>query len=283
MKRYIKNIAVLIMASLGVLACEDVIEVEVPTGEIRLVIEASLDWEKGTLGNNQTIKLSTSTPYFETTNNTAVTNATVTVTNLETNEVFDFTNQNDGTYTTTTFVPVENNQYQLDVVYNNETYTAIETLIPVPDINAVNQSQDGGLDPDLLEVNVYFDDPADEDNFYLFRYYEDGDLFPYFEDYSDEFSNGNEIHDFFEKQEDDDNDQAEFQPGDTVDINLYGISEGYYNYMRILIEQYYSGGNPFSSNGVQLKGNCINTTNAENYPYGYFRATQVVKTSYTFE
>ncbi|MCH4552136.1 DUF4249 domain-containing protein [Aestuariibaculum lutulentum] len=283
MKRYIKNIAVLIIASLGLFACEDVIDVEVQTGQIRLVIEASLDWEKGTLGNNQTIKLSTSTPYFETANNTAVTNATVMVTNLDTNEVFNFVNQNDGTYTTDVFVPVENNQYQLEVVYNNETYIATETLMPVPDINDVNQSVDGGIDPDLLEVNIYFDDPADEDNFYLIRYYEEGDLFPYFEDYSDEFSNGNEVHDFFEKQEDEDNDQAEFQPGDSVDISLYGISERYYNYMRILIEQYYSGGNPFSSNGVQLKGNCVNATNQANYPYGYFRATQVVKTSYTFQ
>jgi len=52
---------------------------------------------------------------------------------------------------------------------------------------------------------------------------------------------------------------------------------------RLLIEQYYSGGNPFSSTAAQLRGNCINETDEDNYPYGYFRATEVVKTSYTFE
>ncbi|MFV0566880.1 MAG: DUF4249 domain-containing protein [Flavobacteriaceae bacterium] len=264
-------------------SCEDIIDVEVPTGQTRLVIEASLDWEKETSGNAQTVKLSTTTPYFETGTNSAVTNATVTVTNLGTDEVFNFTNQNDGTYTTNSFVPILNNEYQLEVIYNNQTYTATETLTAVPDIKRLSQSTDGGFDSDLLEVNVYFDDPADEDNFYLIRYYEEGDLFPYFEAASDEFSNGNEMHDFFEKDDDEDNNQAPFQVGDVVDISLYGISEPYYNYMRILLEQYYSGGSPFSSNAAEIKGNCINTTNADNYPYGYFRATQVVKVRYTFQ
>jgi len=39
-------------------SCTEVIDVEVPEAESRLVIEASLDWEKGTIGNNQTITLS---------------------------------------------------------------------------------------------------------------------------------------------------------------------------------------------------------------------------------
>ncbi|MBD0831237.1 DUF4249 domain-containing protein [Aestuariibaculum sediminum] len=282
-KSYFKHIAILVAAGLSLFSCEDVIEVDVPEGQIRLVIEASLDWEKGTQGNNQTIKLSTSTPFFETNTSTSVTNATVVVTNTDTNEVFNFTNQNDGTYTTTAFNPILNNSYQLEVIYNNETYRATETLMSVPDINEVNQSVSGGLDEDLLEVNIYFDDPAGIDNYYFIRFYEDGDLFPYLEVFPDEFSDGNEIRYFFEKEDDEDNDQAEFQPGDTVDIDFYGISEGYFNYMRILVEQYYSSGNPFSSNGVNLKGNCVNVTNKENYSFGYFRASQFERTSYTFQ
>ena len=281
MKIYIKSL--LIFTAFIFLSCEDVIEVDVPTGQTRLVVEASLDWQKGTLGNNQTIILSTSTPYFSTNTSTSVTGASVKVKNVNTNEAFVFTDQNDGTYTTSSFVPIVGDTYNLEILYNNETYTATETLTTVPEIKAIIQTASGGFDSEFLEVNVYFDDPANEENYYLLSYYEAGDLFPYFEDISDEFSNGNEIHDFFEKDDDEDNNEMAFEPGDIVDINLYGISQGYYNYIRLLLEQYYSGGDPFSSNAAQIKGNCINTTNQENYAFGYFRVNQVEKASYTFQ
>ena len=281
MKTYIKGIALIIGFSFA--SCEDVIDVDVPTGQIRLVIEASLDWEKGTLGNNQTIKLSTSTPYFETEVIPVVTGASVKVVDMDTNQEYVFIDQNDGRYTISNFVPIIGNTYNLEVIYDNETYTATETLIAVPDFNSITQSTEGGFDDELLEVNVYFDDPVDEDNYYLFSFYEPGDLFANVDNFSDEFLNGNEIYNFFEKEEDDDNDQAAFQPGDTVEISFYGISEQYYNFSRILIEQYYGGGDPFSSSVAEARGNCINETNNDNYAYGYFRLTEVVKAQYTFE
>ena len=282
MKTYIKYLTA-VLTILSFWSCEDVIDVDVPTGKIRLVIEASIDWEKGTQGNNQTVKLSTTTPFFETNTNNLVTNATVKITNTNTNQEFIFTNQNNGAYTTTSFVPVLNNQYLLEVVYNGETYQATETLTPVVNIKRVTQSLEGGFDDELLNVNVFFDDPVETENFYLIRYYEVGDLFPYFDAFSDEFINGNEVYNFFENEEQDDDPNAAFQPGDSVDIQLYGISETYYNYMRILIEQYFGGGDPFASTAAEIKGNCVNKTNLENYPYGYFRASEVVKTSYTFQ
>lgn len=282
MKTYIKLIT-FILVLFNFSSCEDVIDVDVSTGKIRLVVEASLDWEKGTQGNNQTIKLSTSTPYFEANSNNLVTNASVKVTNTNTNQEFVFTNQNDGTYTTTSFVPVINNEYVLEVVYNGETYQATETLMPVVDIKKVNQTLEGGFDDEVLDINVYFDDPPDMDNYYLVRYYEAGDLFPYLDALSDEFFQGEEMHDFLEKADDEDTNEEAFIPGDTVEINLYGISESYYNYMRLLIEQYFGGGDPFSSTAAEIKGNCINKTKAENYAFGYFRISEVNKTSYTFQ
>ncbi|MAB48714.1 MAG: hypothetical protein CMC76_03870 [Flavobacteriaceae bacterium] len=281
MKNYIKGL--LILTGIVFASCEDVIDVDVNNAEPRLVIEASLDWEKGTAGNAQTIKLSMSSPYFSTDEDTSVSGATVTVTNTNSGAIFNFVDENNGSYTIDNFVPVIGDTYHLDVSYNGENYEATETLMSVSDINTITQSIEGGFDDELLEVNVYFDDPVDEENYYLIRYYEDGDLFPYFEDISDEFVNGNEIHDFFEKDDDEDNGEAAFQPGDVVDIELYGISEQYYNYMRLLIEQYYSGGDPFSSNSALIRGNCINPTNPEQYAFGYFRLTQVNVTSYTFE
>ena len=79
MKKYLKIILVLIAVVFT--SCTDVVDVDVPTAEPRLVIEASINWEKGTDGSEQTIKLSTSTPYFDTTTNTSVTVASVIITN----------------------------------------------------------------------------------------------------------------------------------------------------------------------------------------------------------
>ncbi|MBG6132529.1 hypothetical protein IWQ47_003754 [Aquimarina sp. EL_43] len=279
MKAYFKII--IFLFTIIFTSCEDVIDVDVQTAPARLTIEASLDWEKGTTGNNQTIKLSTSTAYFDTTSNTSVTGASVKVTNNSSGVEFIFTDQNNGEYTTTEFVPVLNQSYTLEVIYNGENYSATETLMPVVDIKEVNQSTENGFDDEVLEVNLIFDDPVDEDNYYLFRFKEEGDLLSEFEDLDDEFVNGNEINWYYEKEEDTNTNTQEFTSGDIVNIDLYGISEGYYNYIRILIEQS-EGVGLFSATPVALKGNCINLDNADNYAHGYFRLTQVSRRTYTF-
>lgn len=278
MKSYIKIITLFAISIF--FSCEDVIDVNVQTAPERLTVEASLDWEKGTSGNNQTIKLSTSSAYFAENKNNPITTATVKVTNTDTLEEFIFTNENNGNYTTNSFNPIIENTYDLEIVYNNETYIATENLKPVTDITRVEQSTEKGFDDEILEVNVFFDDPEDEENYYLFKYKESGDLLFELEDIDDEFINGNEVGWWYEKDEDDE--QGEFTVGDQVEVEMYGISKAYFNYIRTLIEQA-EGVGLFSATPVALKGNCINQTNSENYAHGFFRLTQVVKTEYTFE
>ena len=88
---------------------------------------------------------------------------------------------------------------------------------------------------------------------------------------------------FFEKDEDNGDENDTFKPGDIVAISLYGISETYYNYVRLIIEQYSEDGDPFSVLPADVRGNCVNQTNQENFAYGYFRVSEVVKSTYTFE
>ncbi|WP_117885327.1 DUF4249 domain-containing protein [Aureibaculum luteum] len=280
MNRYLRII--IFLSAVLITACEDVIDVDVQTVPPRLTIEASLDWEKGTTGNEQTIKLSTSTPYFDITSNTGVNDATVKVTNDDSLDEFVFVNQNNGTYTSSSFVPVVNQSYTLEVLYNGERYSATETLTPVVDIAEVFQSNQGlgGLDNNALEVNVSFDDPVDINNYYLIKFKEQGDLLPRLDYTDDEFRDGNRIEVFYEKYKEADED--EFIPGDIVDINFFGISRDYYNYVKLLIIQ--SGGNGlFGQTPAIVKGNCINIDNTDNYAHGYFRLTQVVRTNYTFQ
>ena len=278
MKSNIKTL--LIAATISLASCTDVVEVEVQNGPERLVVEASLDWEKGTPGNDQTIRLRKSTQFFDTDTTTEVLGASVMVTNDSSGDTFVFQDQNNGAYRTTSFQPVLGQSYSLRIEYDGEVYTAQETMTSVTDITNVFQDREDGFDDEVLEVHVVFTDPAEEGNNYLFRFQREGDLLPDLEVAEDEFVNGNEIDWWYEI--DDDDDLEPFGPGDVVDIEMYGISRPYYDYIKILIDQL-GGVGIFEATPVAVKGNCINETNPDNYAFGYFRLTEVVKTSYTFE
>ena len=275
--RYSKVAGVVLLAISA--SCTDVVDVEVQNGPERLVVEASLDWEKGTSGNVQTIRLRKSTPFFDSSSLTDVTGASVVVTNDTSGASITFIDQNNGEYRTNSFQPVLGQSYTLRIEYNGEVYTAQETMTPVTDITNVFQDREDGFDDEALEVHVVFTDPLEEGDNYLFRFQREGDLLPDLEAAEDEFVNGNEIDWWYEI--DDDSDLEPFAPGDVVNIEMYGISRPYYDYIKILIDQL-GGVGLFEATPVAVRGNCINITTPENYAFGYFRLTQVVRTQYTF-
>ena len=296
MKKVLNNIAIkiilispiktgihyfILMAILTLSSCTDVIELDVPSETPSLVIEASINWEKETVGNNQQIKLSMSSPYFDTNGVVSVLGASVKITNDTNGAVFIFTDNSDGTYSTDSFVPVLNNSYTLEVINGGETFIAQESLKPVPAILSVYQSTDYFFQ-DLLEVNFDFLDPEGGANYYYIKFQEQADLLPSLSTLKDEFINGNLITISNERREDEDINQVAYASGDDVDMELYGISKEYYDYMTILINQSESGG-PFDTTPVALKGNCINQTNPDTDAYGYFRMTEVSKATYVFE
>ncbi|RDY61176.1 DUF4249 domain-containing protein [Flagellimonas nanhaiensis] len=264
-------------------SCTDVVDVEVPEGPTRLTIEASLDWERGTSGNTQTILLSTSTPFFNDEKFVPATGAIVRVTNTDNGTEFVFDDQNNGRYTTSDFIPIIGNTYSLEIQYEGERYTATETLYPVSEITEITQSTEDGEDDEALEVNVSFLDPADIENYYFLRMQRREDLFPELFYIKDEFIDGNEFTIYYEKIDDEEDNSEEFKPGDIVDISFMGISKQYHDYLRLLIEQYESAGEPFSPPPVPLIGNCINEDNPDNTPYGYFRVTEKITDTYTFQ
>lgn len=278
------NIKIILLSLLIILSsCEDVIDVEVQSVPERLVIEASLDWEKGTTGNEQTIRLQKSTSFYDTNSNTAVTGASVKVTNDTNGTEFIFADQNNGNYTTAAFVPIIDQSYTLEVSYNGEVYSATETLFAVPPITDIFQGLEDGFEEDELEVHVVFTDFREEGNNVFFKAQKRGDLLPILEVGNDEFINGNEVDWWIELDEDENTDKKEaFQPGDVVDIEMYAISTAYKDYMEILIEQI-GGVDLFDATPVAVKGNCVNLTNPANYAHGYFRLTEYNKTDYTFE
>lgn len=58
------NILIVIIAAIFLNSCEDVVTVDLKTDAPKLVIEASINWDKGTTGQEQKIKLTTTTSYY---------------------------------------------------------------------------------------------------------------------------------------------------------------------------------------------------------------------------
>ena len=266
----------------AITACEDVVDVKVPNSEPKLVIEASIDWVKGTNGATQVIKLSESTNYFSTQQQVPALGAQVRIVKDEDGTVFQFSDQNNGNYTITSFVPDLGKSYTLTIVYKGETYVGKETFKPVVPIATVNQSVSGGFNADITEVNIFFNDPVNEENYYLTRFQKVGDQFPVYIPLDDEFTNGNLMTIFFERMDITDSEEEELKPGDKVDIRLIAMSKRYYNYMSLFLSQTDSQG-PFATTPAQVRGNCVNTTNDDRYPFGYFRLSEVDETTYTVQ
>lgn len=242
--------------------CEEVIPVDLNTDPPRLVVEASLKWQKGTAGDKQMIKLSTTTSYFSNLIPT-VSGAKITVKNSQ-NTVFDFTEGSvAGQYNCDNFAPKINETYTLTIILNGVTYTATETLKSVAPIEEITQNDKGGIAANRIQLKSTFTDPANENNFYLYNYsYKDKIAQDFFTDDDVSFQ-GNK---FFSLSR-----NAELEKGDNVIITHYGISEKYFNYMKVLISiSGARGGGPFQAPPVTVRGNILNTTNNDNYPLGFF-------------
>lgn len=269
------SLLIAILTTIFLNSCQDVVDIPLNTDKPRLVIEASINWKKGTTGNNQSIKLSMTTDFY-TNVIPAVSGATVFIKNSS-NVIFNFIETpNTGVYFCSTFVPVINETYTLTVINNGQTYTSTESLKPVAAITSVTQEIQEGLGNDLLEIKTFFNDPADADNYYLYKYKFTKNLKPEYSLDDDLFFQGNT---FFSLVLEEDT-----KPGDQVEVTHYGISKAYFNYMTILLSVAgTSEGGPFQSPPVKVKGNIKNETDFDNYPLGYFRLSEADVTNYTIQ
>jgi hypothetical protein len=273
MKKLIATL--LIILAIVSTSCEDVIKVDVDTAAPRLAVEATINWQKGTEGSVQYIKLTTTTGYFENVI-PVVSGAVVTVTNSS-NRIFNFIeNPKTGMYVCSDFEPQLNETYTLTIKTNGETYTATEKMYPVAAITKFTQNNNGGFSGKDIEVKAYFNDPADEVNFYLYRYnYKNQKTTNLYTD-DDTFFNGNE---FFSISQND-----SIKVGEKVNVTHLGISKSYYNYMSVIVSLAgQNGGGPFQSPPSTVRGNVVNTTNPDNYPLGYFSVSESDTKEYTIE
>lgn len=267
-----KNISTIFILLLLLWSCEDVVDVEVPTTEPKLVIDASIryfpDSQDVLIENN--IILTLTAPFFDNKVLPAE-GATVFITDLTTNQVFKYREGEDGIYfpQSFNFIPEFDTPYQLTVIYNNETYTATTTMQSSVPIDDIRKGSETLFDGDEIEVIITITDDPEKENYYLF----DLDMNLYLPS-EDRFFQGKTFpfSYFYEKVED----------NQELDIRLLGIDKAYFNYMTLLLEQSgQNSGGPFQAPPATLRGNIINTSNADNIALGYFSISETFNKKFT--
>ncbi len=241
-------------------SCEDVVNLDLETGETRLVIDAEIIWKKGTSGNEQVIKISKTASYYSG-STPKVSGAQVRVENSN-GDVFTFNETEAGVYKCTNFVPVIDMDYKLFVDAEGKSFTAVEKLTSAAAIDKIEQKMvpDFGGD-DVIEVTFYYTDPADQVNFYLTDYQSEFLIYPEYEITNDEFYNGNQISTRYSHED--------MKPGNILKITHRGVSKNFFNYMKLILEA--SNSNPFQVPPGNIRGNILNTTDNNNFALGYFR------------
>ena len=268
-----KKFIYILLVGLSFLACEDVIDLDLNSAEPRLVIDATLKWEKESDGKSQFIKLSLSAPFY-TDEVPPANGANVSVTNSEGIIFYFIEEDNTGIYRCYNFIPKINETYTLNILYKDDTYMGTEQLVPVVGIDRVEQKNDGGFGGDDIEIKAFYTDPIGLENYYLFKILKAGSDHINLEVYDDEFVDGNQTFAFYSGDD-------FLETGDELNIYNHGISKQFYEFMVILLQQTAEdGGGPFETQPATVRGNCVNTTNPSNYPFGYFRASEVSVLSY---
>ena len=275
-----KYISILIAASIAFLTfgCEKVIDLDLDTGQERLVVEGRIEKILGQDNGYQHVDLSTTGPYLGNVIPPAVRNATVEVSDdLGASWTLVESADIPGRYETNGLIAEIGRTYTLSVQYNGQTFQASETLRDVAQIDSIYQHfvEENEFEDEGLRARIDFSDPADQVNFYMWEQYVDGEL-QLFPDpgnarniiAKDEFYNGRRIVGY------EPNEEAVVEPGATVVIRQLSLSEAAYDYFFLIFDQT-AAADIFAPPPATIRGNIRNLNNADDYALGYFGASAV--------
>lgn len=261
-------------------SCIDEVTLDLKDNEKRLVIDANINWIIGTDGTDQKIKITKSTNFYDK-SVPVVNNAKVKIID-ELGQLFSFKHTINGIYQCKDFIPFVGRKYKLYVEYEGEKYFAENTLLKTPalDVNNITQKEDGGVFGNGLEFKAFYQDEGNETNYYLFRFKDKNNIQPSYQVLPDKFFNGNQMFGIYVSTEDEN--KEILKKDDTLNIRLQEITKESYNFYRILFDQTGNAGsgNAFGTVPANARGNIVNTTNKNNYPYGYFQLSLMSEVNY---
>jgi Domain of unknown function (DUF4249) len=178
------KISTLFILCLSLFSCEDVVQIKLDKGSKLVVIDAFVTDQK----KDQVIRVLNNNDYFATNSAEPITNAQVVLKDLTASKQFTFNYVSNGnyvyTYTTTETLAVTNHQYQLNVVYNGNTYSSLATLKRTATILEVQDSlvearspNDNGGKPYYTCFMLTLDEADNKPDYYWVKTFRNDTLF----------------------------------------------------------------------------------------------------------
>ena len=278
MKTYI--ITILGLVSLLSFSCQEVITIDLEEGPQRLVIEGRIEKDKETPSGYQAIRLSTTADYFINDVIPPASGAEVSIKDGQGNiYVLTESASEKGLYETNQLNAVIGEVYTITILYKGETYQGQETMLPVTAIDSIYQlfREENTFDEEGIRIGIDFSDPSEQVNYYYWEQYRNGRSLiqpnpgtKFSLVSSDELFNGQTIRGKLP------NDELIYVAGDRAEVRQMALSEFAYKYYFAIFDQEGSRG-ALSTPPAAIRGNMENLTNPDNYPLGYFYATEVSK------
>ena len=283
MKRFFYISSLCLLAALWA-SCEEVIEVETPTEDPRLIVDALIRVDTTEAFTNVRIKVSETRSFFETLPAAGLDQITLTGLDGGFAEILVEEEPGSGIYSKLVSTQgLIGEEIFLQIDYQGEFFVAYTEFVPSAPIDSIVQGDGTIFGDDDVELIVTFTDPPDREDYYLF----DFDFANYLVS-EDTFYQGQQFgfSYFYEDGLD---------PGTEVEISIMGADLDFYNYMGLLIEQSEGGFGPFETPSVTVRGNLINATTidndenfdnvntSDNFALGYFAIVQEYKQIVTIE
>lgn len=244
----ISNILLLIPAIIFFSSCEDEIHPELPYADPMLVVDAWVNDKP----EEQVIRLTMSQPYLDNSMPEGVTGADVTITDND-NNTFIFVDQGEGNYVwepapgDPTFGIIDNN-YVLHIETGTSVFEASSTMNRVPEIDSISYRFEKGNSffPDSYFAQFHATDPDGFGDTYWIKAYKNGELLNKPGEiniaYDAGFTSGSKIdgipfvqpiRDGINPFDQDENDDflPPYEPGDSVYVELYSISNEAFDFL----------------------------------------------------
>ena len=282
-------------------SCEDVIDVEVPTTEQRLNVNALIRVDISQAFIPIEVKVSITNNFFEEIPITEAESIVILAEELDENGVvINFRSSslsekepNSGIYIPDpnfssdqrmpTNILGKNLLFSLLIRHEGRAYLAQTRYVPTVPIDTILQGNGTLFEGDETEIIVTFIDDFERDDFYLFDF-----DFEEFLVTEDEFYPGQqfEFSYFYDRT---------FDSGRQIAISILGVDETFYNYMDQIIVQSGDSQGPFQTPAATVRGNIFDVTDLDNlevfdnvdqpnlYPLGYFAIVQEYKRTITIK
>ncbi|MET1259702.1 DUF4249 family protein [Flagellimonas sp. DF-77] len=272
-------------------SCEDVIEVDVPSEDPRLIVEALIRIDESEEFFRPIIKVSLTSSFFGTIPLTGLRDITITNLSLPTdgggNAVTLLeTAPGSGMYQDDDPIGLrffEDGELLLQLTHEGRLYFARTFYQRSVPIDNLEQGDETLFDDDDTEIKLTITDNPGTNDFYILDF-GDGEFFAL----EDQFFDGEEFEFSYFVERD-------LQPGDELTVTLMGADETFFNYIDLLIEQTEDDAGVFQTPVATVRGNIFDVTDLDNidlfdnvgqpdvFPLGYFAVVQEYKRTITIQ